>query len=838
MGSVYKARDTRLDRFVAIKTSHQQFNDRFHREAKAIAALNHPNICQLYDVGPAYLVMELIEGPTLADRLTEGALPEAEALGLAKQIAEALEAAHEKGIIHRDLKPGNVKITPDGVVKVLDFGLASIAEPPSLDPVHSPTVRTATIPGTVMGTPAYMSPEQARGAPVDKRTDIWAFGAVLYEMLTGKAPFEGSTFSDILASVIAREPDLEAIAAPLRPTLRRALEKDPRQRWRDIGDLRMALAAPQPTAATVISRRWLAPAAAALVLGFTVGWLVRGPRTPAPDTRILQFPIAPPPGAEIFLSQNGGAAISPDGKTIAFVAISNQHQRLWVRPLESGESRELPGTDGAKLPFWSPDSASIGYFAGNKLHRIDVSGGSQRELASAANPRGGTWSSEGTILYCPDFSHLARIPATGGEAVPVTRLGEGELTHRWPQFLPDGRRFFYHLTTAKPDNRGVFLSSLDHPETKEALVRGYNASLVPARDRQPAYLLWTRDDTLVAQPFDEKAGRLTGQPFRVPGTGIVGGMSYLYQGVSVSNDGFVLFGGGLARSQLAWVDREGKVLSLLGEGTYGGVRLSPDGQRAAILIYDSRSNTDLWVMDLERGVQTRFTTSGVAILPVWSADGRILAHSQTAGAGSLQRRASGTSEEEVLLPSNRSAYLCDSSPDGRYWLYDQLDPQTHFDMWLYPTSGERKPVAYVRAPGSQMNGAFSHDGRWVAYTSDESGTNEIFVQSFPTAPTAKWQVSNGGGNFVRWRKDGKELFYVSLDGALMSVAVKPSSDGLAFSPPQRRFPVHGLVGPRVYPYDVSADGRRFLILRPPAQPHATPLTLLMNWQAGIKHRLD
>ena len=776
MGEVYRARDTRLGRDVAIKilprlfTTDPEHLARFEREARLLAALNHPHIGAIYGLeeleGAPALVLELIDGDTLAERIDQGALPLAEALTVAAQIADALDTAHEKGIVHRDLKPANIKITRDGVVKVLDFGLAKAAggDSPGVDLTQSPTITVGgTRGGVILGTPAYMSPEQARGKPVDKRTDIWAFGCVLFEMLTGRLAFLGDTLPDTMAAILERQPDWttlpDATTANVRRLLQRCLEKNVKQRLRDIGDARMeirdAMALPppsRPAESTTRSSadllpggsrqggaqagderrmpRWIWAAMLGLsVLGLGLEWTLTRPRPSVVDMRTLRLTVAPPPGT-VFRGENG-AAISPDGRQLAFVARSSNGVKLWMRPLNSLASRELPGTDDAAFPFWSPDSRSIGFFAAGKLKRVTLAGGLPAVICDVGSGRGGTWNGEGVILFnAVNDGPLMRVSATGGTPVPLTTVdaGQRENSHRWPQFLPGGRRFLYFI---RGENPGVYLGSLDRPQEKVRLLSiNTNAVYAPDRDKRSGHLFWVQDGALRAQPFAPENHHLTGEAITVADEVAFGPASRL-SAVSAANDGTLVYGGTeITRYQLTWYDRNGKSLGILGPADeYSGLRISPDFKRLAFL---RRGN--VWQMDFARGIPTSVTFRGVVPNdPIWSPDGQRIAYGAAKGTTGppnlFSQNTNGTGSEELLIESHDSLWPEDWSQDGKFLLYslttNDIASKTQSDLWLLPMAGDRRPVPFLTTPFRESHGQFSPDGRWIAYGSDESGRNEV-----------------------------------------------------------------------------------------------------------------
>jgi serine/threonine protein kinase len=745
MGEVWRATDTKLNREVAIKILPEVFAQdadrmaRFTREAQVLASLNHPNIATIHGVEERALVMELVEGPTLTERIAAGPIPLDDALPIAKQIAEALEYAHERGVVHRDLKPANIKITPDGRVKVLDFGLAKALgdETAGRDPASSPTLTMrATMAGTLMGTAAYMSPEQARGENVVRRSDIWAFGVVLYEMLTRRQLFAGPTISDTLATVLKTEPNVAAVPAELRPIIERCLRKDARRRWRDIGDVRVALEdapeAPSTSAASpsVTRTRWWIPVA--VVAAAALGWLSAWLRQPVAEERPLNFQINPPVEADFAAGIGADSVISPDGRSIAMVLTSSGITRLWIRPLNS-TARELPGTDGAQLPFWSPDSRSIGFFAGGKLKRVEVAGGPPVAITDTGAPRGGTWGPDGTILFSAQSWGIRRINALGGTPAAVTDLTvePGGAFQRWPKFLPDGRRFLYYIFGER--NAGIYLGSLDWSQTKERLIEsGSNGTYLPPHGRRPGYLLWLRQNVLTAQPFDPDQARLFGDPVTVPGAESVSVNSGTgFSRFSVSNAGTILFTSGTDRLQLTWFNREGKALGTVGRpDRYIAVRISPNGAQAITSIVDALEKRDLWLLDLTRGLSSRITTNGGGGGAVWFPDGQRLAANRPNGNRLFEVPANGVGDQKTVLESQQTSYVTDVSPDGRFLVCSRGSAENRYDLWLVPTGGDHKPTPFLATPASEYLGQVSPDGKWIAYISDESGRDEIYVRSF------------------------------------------------------------------------------------------------------------
>jgi Tol biopolymer transport system component len=867
MGEVYRARDSKLGRDVALKVLPQALAldadrvARFRREAQVLASLNHANIGTIHGLeeldGVPVLVLELVEGPTLADRLVHGPVPIDEAFAIARQMAEALEAAHEHGIVHRDLKPANVKLRPDGVVKVLDFGLAKALDgPPEAghyagdrsvrlqpDLTRSPTITSPAMTriGVILGTASYMSPEQARGLAVDRGADIWAWGCVLFEMLAGRRAFDGADTTDVIAAVIRGEPDWSHLPsdapASVRRLLRRCLEKDPRRRLADIRDARFTLEdlgkEPDTVAAALVHPYrerflWAAALLACIAASTALFWRAG---TLAPAAREMRVEITTPPTTDLV-----SIGLSPDGERLAYVASSDGRQMLWLRSLATGEAQALTGTDGASFPFWSPDSRSIGYFAAGRLHRIDADGGSPKEITPAAVGSGGTWSSQGVILYTgvPD-APISQVSDSGGPVTLVPGSTPGKGGNRFPQFLPDGRHYLYFV--AEPDVRGVYLGTLDGPERRRLLHADAAAVFAP-----PARILFVRAGTLFTQRFDPAILMLDGEPVSVA-TGVavdnVGAAA-----VSGSSVGTIVYrvGSSNRQRQLVWFDRSG---APLGEpfpvDSMGPLNhdFSPD-ELQLVMNRTLGGNADIWTLDLERrGAFTRLTTASTPdISPVWSPDGSRIVYSgrQKDGFDLAEIPATGTGRESVVFSGPVAEVPLDWSRDGRHVLFrSQFDPKTSVDIWALPMQGERTPFPVAQTVADEGVGSFSPDGRWVAFESNESGRYEIYVQSFPTA-AARPIVSTGGGLQPRWAPDGKEIYYIAPDGRLMSVQLRFSPDGrtVAPAPPVPLFLARvstTSVGGSRHEYLVARDGKRFLMNTLVAQVGA-PITLILNAAAA------
>ena len=893
MGEVYRATDTKLKRDVAIKVlpdavAHDgERLARFEREAQVLASLNHPYIAQIHGLqeadGVKALVMELVEGPTLADRLAAGAIPIDEAAPIAKQIAEALEAAHEQGIIHRDLKPANIKVRPDGTVKVLDFGLASVVQgagAATIDATHSPTLTlAATRAGVILGTAAYMSPEQAAGKPVDKRADIWSFGVVLWEMLTGRRLFDGETVSHTLADVLRSEIDFRPLPPdtpqPIRALLRRCLDRDVKARLRDIGEARVALqrylldpaAAREATAAAATTGggsmvTTIAIGVAAIAIAGAASLAFVHFRERPPVVAPIRFQI-PPPEATTFTTTG---VLSPDGRRIAFEAPGpDGRPLLWVRSLDSLDARPLSGTEGAIAgPFWSPDSRFLAFgvngFPG-RLKKVDASGGPPQTLCEYAGGfREGAWNADGVILFGVTSSGLLRVSDAGGPTSPVTRIDADrqEIQHAGPVFLPDGRRFLYHRASRLPDNPGVYVGSLDasaeDQSTQRLLATESDPVYVPSASSDDGFLLFLREGSLLAQAIDGRL-QLRGEP--IPIAEDVGNLGS-YGWFSASATGTLAFRTGrlnAAMIELLWFDRQGKRLGSLGQPMeYGGlgVQLSPDGKRVVVTKGDPTAlsgalgaiqGAHVWTADISRAIFSRLITSdatetSAAVAP----DGRIAFTSTLNGAiGDLYWMQAGgvDAPEPLLVKSSTVKHPNGFSPDGRFLIYDDHTSQRQ-DLWILPIEpppgGERKPIPFLVTQADETFGQFSPDGKWIAYASDESGRREVYVQGFapdrvPAVAVGKWQISGAGGDKPRWRKDGKELYYIAPDRKMMAVPV-------TLGPPFQPGVAVPLFDTRVagfHSYDVSPDGR-FLLYSPTETeaPASSPVTIVVNWQAGVK----
>jgi serine/threonine protein kinase len=863
MGEVYRARDTRLERTVAVKILPSHLSDipeakqRFDREARAISSLSHPNICHLYDVGSQdgtdYLVMEFLEGETLADRLLKGPLPSEQVLKWGIEICDGLEKAHRSGVVHRDLKPGNIMLTKAGA-KLMDFGLAKETMSPSLDAsalTAGASGQPLTEKGTIVGTFQYMSPEQLQGHEADARSDIFALGAVLYEMTTGKRAFPGKSQISVASAILEKDPEPITASQPLAPPAldhlaRTCLAKDPDERFQTAHDVKLQLkwiAAGAPQLATPAIRpnreRWIWISALVLLWAVLAAVYFRtSPNHPQPTwSHIL------PPENTSFAYFAGPVAVSHDGRALTFVATSSEGQDMvWVRPLGELKAQALAGTEGGSNPFWSPDDRSIGFFAGGKLKTTEAGGGPVVTICDAAASRGGTWSQSGVILFAVTWGVLHRVPSSGGTPDAVTTLdrSRGELSHLWPYFLPDGHHFFYfaaNFSGGSAESASVYLADLGSKESKLLFHARSNAVYTPG------YILFVRDRTLMAQPFDERRLEIRGQPFPIAEQ--VQYDELVWRGVfSSSFNGVLAYQGGNtgANSRLVMFDRTGKELKTIGAlGDFIGHKISPNGQQLAVSVLDaSVRNYKMWLYDLSREKQTRLTFGpGRTTFPVWSPDGSRIgfASNQTGLYQLVEKRSDGTGSEEPILESDVSKYPTAWSADGRFITYNTTSPgQYATELWILPLFGERKPYPFLRGSFDVGQGRFSPDGRWLAYSSDESGRGEVYVTPFPRGGS-KFQVSAAGGSIPRWRRDGKELFYLAADSELMAAEVDGSGSSFQVAAVRPLFHVllkTGIARLDLSPtsdqigYDAGPDGKWFVVNAPPIG-NPPPITLITNW---------
>ena len=867
MGEVYRARDTRLGRTVAIKVLPEHVaadpdrRQRFQREARAISGLNHPHICTLHDVGHHdgidFLVMEYVDGETLAARLATGPLPIAQALAYGVEIAEALDKAHHQGIVHRDLKPGNVMLTKGGV-KLLDFGLAKLrADSPLMD------ASTRTIPldaaqgprtgeGTIVGTLQYMAPEQLEGKEADARADIFAFGAVLYEMLTGRRAFEGTSQASVISAIMSSDPPALGALQPLTPpaldrVIRTCLSKDRDDRWASMHDVLLQLtwiAQDKSVGARAANagsngRRALLPwaVAAIAVIAAAILWASNLNRSTNPDVRVHFLSVLPPRGTS--LATEEAPAISPDGRRLAFVAHDATGRRLlYTRPLDDATAaRPLADTEGASLPFWSPNSQSIGFFGQGKLKRIDVATGRLQTLADSGGARGGAWNQANVIVFVPQPNDGPyQVSAEGGEATLVPMDTGGGRRGWFPSFLPDGRHFLVWAgEPSQPENSAVYLASLDSSKRTRLVTSRSNAIYAA-----PGYLFFWRDATLLAQPFDERKLELGGNP--VPVATAVGLNFLTNQSLfSVSNSGtLVFFAGAVGQSELVWVDRGGRRLGKPGPtAAINCLSLSPDATRVVYDEADSRTGLmDLWQLDFARGVPSRLTFHpNHDFFPLWSPDGTRIAF------GSLREPppqlymldANSAGNEKLLLrtpfPKSPSGW----SRDGELLIYSVTDPKNSGDIWALPLVGKREPYPLVNTTVDERYGTLSPDGRWLAYISNETGTYEVYVQALSGSGVRR-QVSTRGGFQPHWRRDGQELFYIAPDRTLMAMDFRSSAATFETGPPNALFAtrtrwIEIQAGTRNYA--AAPDGQRFLVANATDEAQSAPITVVLNWIATL-----
>ncbi len=879
MGVVYKAEDTKLDRTVALKflpshlSSSEQEKARFIQEAKAASALNHPNVCTIFAIeehdGQLFIAMEFVDGQTLREKCVSVNFKQAIDIGI--QIADGLTAAHEKGIVHRDIKPENIMIRKDGIAQIMDFGLAKLRASGS-------KITRLTKEGSTVGTAGYMSPEQVQGQDADHRSDIFSYGVLLYELLTGQLPFKGVHETALAYEIVNVDPPpMSALKPELDPNLDaivlQCLEKDPRERNQSIaqvsldlkryrresgrqkmsritaaGPVRLPSQPPNEVATSVAQP----PSGLRQVIGRRMTWIPWGVailcfllltalalihfRETLPEVQSINASITPPPGSSFNNTIGGHMAMSPDGSMLALVATDSAgNTSLWARPLNSALARHFPETDGAQFPFWSPDNKFIAFFAAGKLKKVLASGGPPVALCDAPNGRGGTWNQDGVIVFAPtfDFTGLQKVFAAGGVPVSATHLDttRNESNHRWPHFLPDGKHFIYTTQGARRSSEYVgsmFVSSLDGSIDK-LLIR---ASSNMAYSR--GYLLYVRQKSVVAQPFDLATLELFGDA-----TPVVGKVEFSgdkSRGVfSVSNNGILTFQTpGNNAGLLSLCDRAGKKLrDVVGHAMSNGARLSPDGTKIALDSPDPESNfSDIWLYDIARMISTRVTFDPSAEWqPIWSPDGkRVVYSTDRQGSGLYMKNSDGTESEQVLLKSLSTTSPLDWSPDGRAIIYLTINESTGLDLMVLPLEGKREPIPFANTKFSENNARISPDGHWVVYDSDESGKSEIYARPFPSGG-GKWQISSSGGGFPMWSPDGHEVFYNGSAGVLMAVEVKAAGSAFTASTPKRLFEV-----PRCTILDISKDGRQFLVEAITGAEAYKPITLVTNWDKELEKK--
>ena len=849
LGEVYKARDTRLDRSVAIKVlpehiaRREDLRQRFEYEARAVGSLNHPNICTLHDIGSqngtGYIVMEYLDGETLASRLSKGPLPLNEVMKIAGQVADALERAHRASVIHRDVKPGNIMLTRDGV-KLLDFGLAKSTNIPGRSEETLTLALTAE--GTIVGTPQYMAPEQLQGKDSDARSDVFAFGCVLYEMLTGQRAFEGKTPASIIAKILESEPPglralQPAIPQAVADVVETCLSKEPDARWQSAADVKRALelSVRQPGVAGVKQVRWIWPVAlvsAALVSAGLVWFATR----PEPVRR-LEFAINPPPAAEFRPAgtNEGNSAISPDGTTLAFSARTNGVLRIWIRRLDSITPRSIPGTEGGYYPFWAPDSRHLAFFVRETLRRTDVDGAAVQTLweGQGGDGRGGAWNADGVILFVPGGLGIMRTPAAGGKAVQVTRLAPGETAHYWPTFLPDNRHFLYVVRSANRDETGIYVTSLESPERRKRLSdapsnAAYSPPALGSRvQRANGYLIYPRQRLLLAQPFDLDKLELRDEPVPIAKDVTYAGNIFLSD-FSVSQTGVLAHasGGGEDSRHIVWRDRFGKEIPSTAFGPRSvGPRISPDLTRVAFIRFD-RGAGQSWIVDLARG--TSRPVAGDRDTPVWGPRGSFVVFRKADG---IFRQSDSGAGEVVKIYNDASFQPIDLSPDGRYLLLWKPNRETSWDLHVLDIeTGQNAP--YAATPLVEADGRFSPDGRWVAYLEQRSGTTYGWVQPFVPgrpAPGVRWKISEDEAFALSWRDDGKELYYRTA-GMMKAVSVHATGDSLSLGPPVKLFDCPAAV---LESRIDTRDGQRFLVVER-AETTSEPMTIVLNWQVALR----
>jgi Tol biopolymer transport system component len=871
MGEVYRARDTRLDRIVAIKVlpthlaDRSESRERFEREARTIAGLNHPHICTLHDIGQQdgtdFLVMEYLEGETLAQRLVKGPLPLEQVLQYAIEISDALDKAHRKGVTHRDLKPGNIMLTKSGT-KLLDFGLAKLkqeATPPNVSLSDLPTANEPlTAQGSIVGTIQYMAPEQLEGKEVDSRADIFAFGAVVYEMATGKRAFEGKSQASLIVAILEKEPPLMSSLQPMTPIaldrlVKKCLAKEPEKRWQAASDVCDELkwiaeggsqVAFSPTHAAKgfrsLGRRELVLGSGASLLAAAVTGVAAWTLKPTPSQPVTRTAITLPAGQQLAGLENGPAlALSPNGTLLAYVARQDGMQQLYLRTMDSLEARPIPGTEGAIEPFFSPDGQWLGFFAGGKLRKVSVSGGAALTLSDAVNSAGASWGSQGMIAFAPaaDLSPLQQVPETGGTPQALTRFDKGEVTHRWPDFLPGGKAVLFagggnvnYFTDAH-----VAVQAVGTGERRNLNQGGTNPRYVST-----GHLVYAQGGNLMAVPFDSKRLEVIGAAIPVVEDVLQSTASGAAQ-YSISTTGSLVYVSGAVQSaqcKLVWVSRNGEAQPLVAPAhAYLGPRVSPDGRRVAVAIQEQEAQ--IWQYDLARETLTRLTFEGNNnVAPSWTPDGKRIAFISNSAAPQniFWLLADGSGGMERLTTSQYTQVPMSWSADGQMLAFLEVNPSTGYDIWVLHM-GERKPEPFLRTSFNESVPRFSRDGHWLAYISNESGRYEVYVQPFP-GPGGKWQISTEGGTEPVWNPNGRELFYRSGDKIMaVDVATQP---GFAAGTPRKLFEGPYLPSPLTNPnYDVSPDGQRFLMLKPSESAEAAPtqINVVLNWFEELKQKV-
>ena len=845
MGEVYRARDTRLGREVAIKVlperlaASAEVRQRFEREARTISQLSHPHICALYDVGreqnTEYLVMELLAGQTLTERLSKGALPLQQTLQYGIEIADALDKAHRQGIVHRDLKPGNVMITKSGV-KLLDFGLAKAMSPAAPESLTAlPTQQGLTQEGTILGTFQYMAPEQLEGKEADARTDVFALGATLHEMATGKKAFSGTSQASLISAIMQTEPPAISSLQPMAPAaldrvVKTCLAKDPEERWQSAADIKRELkwiaegsqagaAAPGPPPRRSGRLRAVAGALLIAILAVASTLLLRRPTTRAAAPR-MELSIVLPERTML----TDFMAISPDGATLAYAGIAGGKHLVRLRSLGSGEVRALPGTDSPETLFWSPDGRSLAFVSRGKLRRIDIATGSIDAIADAQSGRGGSWGVGGDIIFTPKAAGaISRVAASGGSVTPATTLEKGDLLHRWPQFLPDGKRFLFFAKTGNPETTGTYLATLGKPGRKLVLRNGATGLFA-----QSSTMLFCRSLALLAQRFDVEKGELIGSPETLTRPVMRAELGSYIDDFVVSDSGVLVLRAASADRQLTWVDRKGSVVGKLGPpGIIMSVTLSPDEREAAVAVRTSETSVyNGFIVDVARDVSTPLLESGA--MPVWIPGGDDIVYRHEGENYEIHRRAAhGDPKDRPAGVSGPFSTPHSVSPDGRWVLYTQMGG--NFDVGVKDLDSNSKPELILHSEFDERSPHFSADGHWITYSSDEPGQTEIFVRRFPVTAES-WRVSTAGGQQPTWSRDGKEIFFVSLDGRMMAATVSISGSTFSSGTPQPLFSAPLRLNHVANQYAVSSDGQRFLLALPVQDLGGESLKVLLNWQ--------
>jgi Tol biopolymer transport system component len=880
MGEVYRARDTRLERTVAIKILPAQFSadpvrkQRFEREAKTISSLNHPNICTLHDIGSQdgvdYLVMECVEGETLAKRLEKGPLPFEQALKFGAQIADALDKAHRSGVVHRDLKPGNIMLTPTGA-KLLDFGLAKPALPlASIATLTAAVTQSSpmTEQGAIVGTFQYMSPEQVEGKEVDGRSDIFSLGAVLYEMLTGQRAFEGKSQLSVASAILEKEPAPIGTIKPMTPpaldhAIRRSLAKEPEKRWQSAADLASELqwiaeadsqaCVPAPAIVRRQTRERLTQIAAALMtltaIALAIGFILRAPRPLQPLRLNAEV------GADANLDMGGGPAaiLSPDGTRLAFVAsVSDQERRIYVRSLEQLQATALSGTENAHDPFFSPDGQWLGFFADRKLKKISVQGGAAITLCDVVGDRGGSWGEDGTIVFAPDNRvGLSKVSSAGGKPEPLTSLDKqaGEITQRWPQVLPGGKAVLFtsNKTGGNYEDAEIAVYSMTTGQRKTVHRGGFHPAYLPT-----GHLVYLHEGTLFAVPFDLKRLEVTGQPTPIlEGVVTVGNGGAQFSFSETGNLVYVAGRSGIQTLSIYWMDRQGKFAPLREiPAGYHDPAFSPDGKRLALQIFDGKTVATIWVYEWDRDILSRLTFNGNDnFSPVWTPDGqRITYTSHETGAFNLfWQRADGTGDAQRLTHSKNLKYAQSWRPDGKVLAFHQLNPDTSWDIMTLEVEGDEKsgwkvgePKPFLNSPFAETVPAFSPDGRWLAYDSNESGNFEVYVRPFP-GPGRKWQISTAGGDWPMWSQNGKELFYRTADNKIMVATYVTSGDSFHANKPELWSPGQFNTSGPARNFDLHPDGKRFAVLKAGVTgevPKVDKVTFIFNFFDELRRKVQ